>query len=112
MTDQKLKTLREIASEVGFPFEAERQDGEFIRCLDISPIKRVAIGWNRHDRIVSYSQSDEGWTLVTPKKKLVEFLYQDGESYYSGWDSTEELAREWCGKLTRKFIKVIREIEI
>lgn len=119
----KLKTLRELADEVGFPFDASSdlyadKSIQVFHCIGIAPDGK-ALGWYTEgttswiNKAVTENKSS-CWTLVTPKKKLIEYACDSGHKYpdilweYGG----EAEARKHCDSMGAHFIKILREIEL
>lgn len=109
----ELKTLREIATEVGFPFEA------FADCQPAN--RKLFLGFDRAERIVGVRQDNtvdtwltdsKIWTLFTPKPKLVEVLYEEDGLLVTSWQRQDEY-ESWMKKYRGiKFIKILREVEL
>ncbi len=115
----KMKTLKELADEVGgFPFEAVNGGvgtPDTYKCIGIAPDGQ-ALGWylsGSHHLEASIENKSRCWTLVTPKKKLVEFLmeFADGSPCVTHAYGLEA-AKKHCDDNDAKFIKILREVEI
>ena len=110
----ELKTLRQIADEVGkFPFEViGSETNGTVKLFGINLEGTGMVGQRSIARNPDTWKMDEPlWTLVTPKKKLVEFLYQGTGvcNYHSRW---EESPQEWCEGRGFAFVKILREVEL
>ncbi len=114
-----MKTLKELAEEVGFPFEAEfkSKNGDiqkywFHGWCKTGP-EGVIVEPGDGSLTINREPHIKRWTLVTPKKKLVEYLCHEALDIWSNyWAESEDKAREWCTKNQCTFIKVLREEEI
>jgi hypothetical protein len=107
----QLKTLRELADQVGFPFDAVNH-GLHFHCIGISPKDQVAIGWSllddtarRFDALLS------NWSLVPKKKIFKSFIYEDKTGI---WESIQlqEDPKEWCERAEARLIKITHEVEV
>jgi hypothetical protein len=105
-----LKTLRELADQVGFPFDAVRYRETF-HCIGISPNDQKAMGWYFNEMAMSISAEKPEWTIAPKKKVLKSFVYQAPNGNIFKCHEYMEKPEEWCGGRF-KLIKILDEIEV
>lgn len=113
-----LKTLKELADENGFPFDAVSWITELssiskradqVQFAAVSP-REMYFGWRPDGSYYVISDSCS-WTL-TPKKKVLKTfisLREYSNDYYVGCSENPE---EWCKMFNRKLIKILDEFEV
>jgi hypothetical protein len=108
----ELKTLRELADEVGFPFDAIDTTKEIFHCLGISP-QGFSVGWEEDGSPRHRQSAVRIWTLVPKKKVLKSFVYQclNGGSFYAYVTYIKD-PENWCELNRAKLIKILDEIEV
>lgn len=98
----ELKTLKELADEHGFPFEAVTRDIQYVM-IGLSPIKHV-IGCDYNGTTYQFLYDAREWTLAKKQRTLTEYLYEEDELFTSGWfESKDDLL-----KYNVKILKTLR----
>lgn len=110
MTDQKLKTLRHAVwtkeHRPSFMEYAAMCSPAFSGTL-VTDLQEVTC-----ETCITLVNERWPWTLVTPKKKLVEFLYKlrfDDNEHYTQWS---ENPKKWCEDNERRYVMNLREVEL
>lgn len=104
------KTLKELASVTGFPFDAVSEHRYSLHCLGITP-KGQAVGWGHDGYNAVWDSELSSWKLAPKKKIVYECLARDDMDGAFAIDLFESLdAAKKPGPW--KFIKVLREIEV
>ena len=88
------KTLKEIADDVGFPFDALSSKGYTFHCIAISP-GETAVGWISSGIADQFAISAPLWTLAAKKVERWKLTYDINGREATGecWFHTEEKAR-------------------
>jgi len=107
----ELKTLRELADKVGFPFDAIDTQKYKFHCAAITP-RSLAIGWDEDGNLDSSNPDVKCWTLAPKKKVLKSFVYQNTLGEFVHHLYYRKNPEEWCKEEKYKLIKILDEIEV
>jgi hypothetical protein len=111
-----MKTLRELADEVGFPFDAvSAGTRDTFKCMGIAPDGN-ALGWylsgNYHLETATVENKAKVWTLAPKKKVLKSFVYETYNGTFHICTKYQEDPETWCKGSDYKLIKILDSIEV